>query len=399
MSLKTLAELSSAPSRTIMGLMSGTSIDGLDIGVFNFWDSGFETKFEVVKYGTVEYSDEQRTILRKFATAESVNMQELCIYHAELARWHAKMIREKLNVWQMSSQDIDLIASHGQTIRHAPRRIHKLDNLPDSTFQLGDGDHLAWLTGITTISDFRQKHVAAGGEGAPLAVYGDRLLFHKTSEYRILLNIGGISNLTVLDGDSDVEKLPVSFDTGPGNTLIDYAVRTHFSPKVIDTNGDIAANGEVNEKLLKALMSNPYFDEKPPKTTGPELLSPDFLHKSLKASGAVKISPNDLVATLTAFTAFSISDAIEKFVRPPLIFKIYISGGGVHNRTLVNEISRRIPHSQILNFEQLGVHPDAKEALFFASMANELVCGNKFPVQDTTGKINLCSFGKISLAN
>lgn len=397
MDLLTLSDLANAKERIIIGLMSGTSIDGLDIGLFSFKGYGSNTRYEVLKHGTVEYTDEERQILHDFATQETVNMEQLCIYHAELSRWHARMIRQKLSEWQVASQDVDLIASHGQTIRHAPKRIHGFTHLPNSTFQLGDGDHLAWLTGITTVCDFRQKHVVAGGEGAPLAVYGDRILFNKPGEFRVLVNIGGISNITILDGSDSGKVLPLTFDTGPGNTLIDHVVRKHFSPNKYDNNGDIAARGTVNEALLTTMLKHPYFSDAPPKTTGPELLSPAFLENSLKTANIDDIRPEDLVATLTKLTSASLANAIKDYANPPQTYKVYISGGGVHNRTILNHMRDLLPGAEILNFEKLGVHPDAKEALFFASMANELVCGQKFPVEDASGNIKYARFGKICL--
>ncbi|MCH8495147.1 MAG: anhydro-N-acetylmuramic acid kinase [Balneolales bacterium] len=390
-----LNELSEQKDRIILGLMSGTSVDGLDLAVCRFSDSGINTSYEILNHGTVDYTDEQRDILLNFASAETVNMEKLCIYHAELSHWHASMIRSKLSEWGMAASDIDLIATHGQTIRHAPKRIHKIDGLPNSTFQLGDADHLAYLTGIHTVSDFRQKHVAAGGEGAPLAVYGDQILFNSPGSYRVLVNIGGISNITILDGKGSGD-LPVTFDTGPGNTLMDQVVRQRLSPQRIDNGGEIAFSGKIHVGFLKSLKSHEFFSQTPPKTTGPELLSPSFVKKALEESGSSDLPVKDILATLNRFTAETIADSIRTYGNPPASFSVYISGGGVHNRTLMWNLQDCLPEADVMNFDKLGVNADAKEALFFAAMANELVCGNRFPVLGEDGKIRIVRFGRIS---
>lgn len=396
MGIHQLFEIAQARERTILGLMSGTSLDGLDLALCSFFDSGSRIRFEILHHGTVSYTSQQRTILRELATARTVDMESLCIYHTEVAHWHAGMVRTMLGTWGVAASEVDLIASHGQTIRHAPRRIHKRAGLPDSTFQIGEPDHLAHLTGIITISDFRQKHVAAGGEGAPLAVYGDRLLFYKQGEVRVLLNIGGIANITILDGTRPSEKLPITFDTGPGNTLMDRTVQQYFPDKLYDVNGAIAATGTVHERLLDELLAHPYFNEPPPKTTGPELLSLEMLELAMTRAAVTRLSPEDLLATLTLFTARTISQSIERHTNSTDHLKVYVSGGGVHNRTLMHQLQIGLPQAEVLNFESLGVHPDAKEAVFFAALANEFVCGNAFPVPSANRTYSAVTLGKVS---
>ena len=454
-SIEKLTELQQKPRKIILGLMSGTSIDGLDLALCAFSGCGSDVKFEILHHGTKSYSDEQQHVLRMLATQEMVRMEDVCIYHTELSRWHADMVRQALGEWGVNVSEVDLIASHGQTVRHAPKRIHGLDGLPNSTFQLGEPDHLAYLTGILTMSDFRQKHVAAGGEGAPLAGYGDQLLFRDASECRVLLNVGGISNITVLDPAADVSALPVTFDTGPGNTLMDHVVRTHFAPMKYDEDGKLAAEGVVNEDLLSELINHEFFNQNPPKTTGPEAFSPEFLSQSIMLSGVKEISPVDLLATLNRFTAETIAEGIrsglkltqnlnsksvsvenlnneeldeipdenpfnkeaEGGIAPvekspevqrfdlatsdntapgPGPVRVLISGGGAHNLTLVKNLIDCLKDIQVSDFSSIGVHPDAKEALFFAAMANEFLCGNKFAVQREDGSSAHLSFGKIS---
>jgi anhydro-N-acetylmuramic acid kinase len=336
MGIKRLHEIAASEQKTILGLMSGTSLDGLDMALCTFRGAGLKVRYEVNYHGTAAYLPAQRQILREFATQKFVDMEKLCIYHAELSHWHADIIRKKLNEWGVAAADVDLLASHGQTIRHAPKRIHNQVGLPNATFQLGEPDHLAHLTGIITISDFRQKHVAAGGEGAPLAVYGDQLLFAKEGEFRVLLNIGGIANITILDGNNNSDVLPITFDTGPGNTLIDRVVQEYFPDKLYDESGSIASTGQINKPLLAELISHPYFSEAPPKTTGPELLSPEMVRQALNRANIKQIAANDLIATLTFFTAESICQSIEQHTDKNQHLSIYVSGGGVHNRTMMH---------------------------------------------------------------
>jgi anhydro-N-acetylmuramic acid kinase len=396
MGIKRLHEIAASEKRTILGLMSGTSLDGLDMALCTFRGAGSKVHYEVNYHGTASYLPAQRQILREFATQKFVDMEKLCIYHAELSHWHAHIIRKKLNEWRVAAADVDLLASHGQTIRHAPKRIHNQVGLPNATFQLGEPDHLAHLTGIITISDFRQKHVAAGGEGAPLAVYGDQLLFAKEGEFRVLLNIGGIANITILDGRNNSDVLPITFDTGPGNTLIDRVVQEQFPDKLYDESGSIASTGQINNPLLAELISHPYFSEAPPKTTGPELLSPEMVQLALNRANIEHIAANDLIATLTFFTAESICQSIKQHTDKDQHLSIYVSGGGVHNRTMMHHLKTRLPNADIMNFDRLGVDPDAKEAVFFAALANEFVCGNPFQVIGSDARIRHVTFGKVS---
>lgn len=365
------------PVRTILGLMSGTSIDGLDIALCAFHGTGSASAPRLVRFKSVPYTPEHVAYMRPFAVEERVRVEDLAIANAWIARLHASLVMETLAEWGVQPGDVDVLASHGQTIRHAPRRIHGHPDLPNATLQIGDGDHLAALTGILTVSDFRQKHVALGGEGAPLAGYGDDLLYRSASEPRILLNIGGIGNITWLPVQRTDDIL--TFDTGPGNTLIDAFTRRRFGAKW-DAHGAIAATGTVNAPWLDALMADPYFTAPPPKTTGPEYF---HLDKAL-AMAPAGLSDADTLATLTAFTAASITHAIRSHTTAGDTAVLYASGGGVHNTTLMRELTKRLSPIRVERFEALGLDPDAKEALLFAALANELIAGGVL----TLGKIS-----------
>lgn len=372
-----LLEIATKPTRTILGLMSGTSIDGLDIALCSFTGTGTASGAHVLEYSSLPYSVEEASFIRHFATSETVRVEDLAIANVWIARLHARMINDTLASWNVDKTDVDMIASHGQTIRHAPKRIHNQPDMPNATLQIGDGDHLAALTGILTISDFRQKHVALGGEGAPLAGYGDDLLFRSDTEPRILLNIGGIGNLTWLPTQRTDDIL--TFDTGPGNTLIDAYCRAHFD-KRMDEGGAIALSGTVDEALLANWLRDPFFTASPPKTTGPELFRLDRFQSRIPTT----LSKEDVLATITAFTADSIALAISGFTQAGPDAVMYVSGGGVHNKALIGRLASKIAPIRIDKFDSIGGNPDAKEALLFAALANELVAGDRL----TLGKIS-----------
>jgi len=355
-----------------IGLMSGTSLDGLDIALCRFKDHGFETEFELVEFITIPYSHDFRVEVQSVFAKKNADLEKVCLLNAYICSFHAELVLQALAGWQVRAGDIDFIASHGQTIYHAPKRLHLRDGYPNATLQIGDGDHLAVKTGILTISDFRQKHIAAGGDGAPLALYGDVILGSKPGENRILLNIGGIANLTFLPADGDHSKI-LCTDIGPGNTLIDAACRKYFNVPY-DEDSKIAFAGKVNDLLRTALLDHPFFAEPAPKTTGPELFNLAFVEQALKAAGISAISNEDLVSTLSALTARSIADFVLKNIRADGI-KIFTSGGGAKNKFVIEYLTKALPTAILENTSDLGINPDAKEAILFALLGNEALCG------------------------
>ncbi|TVQ68911.1 MAG: anhydro-N-acetylmuramic acid kinase [Balneolaceae bacterium] len=455
--LKKLETISKKKERRIIGLMSGTSMDGLDIALCRFRGSGPDTRFELDEFTSVTYPEEVNRQLISFATADCLDPQLLCVWHTWLAHLHAAYVRQALKTWGVPADEVDLLASHGQTIFHAPKHKHKMEGMPNATLQIGDGDHLAQQTGIITISDFRQRDTARGNEGAPLAAYGDYLLFSDAGTHRILLNIGGISNFTWLPAGSG-EFPPLSFDTGPGNTLIDAATRKHFTGMQFDKDGALAASGTVHNELLALLMQHPYFQKSAPKTTGFEVFHMSWVESCMVQAGVVmeddlpdagrddrpdalkeehrresqaepgeddgrendgreedgrendgreeggekaekkealkkkKLEPDtvsavDLLATLTRLTVETVADQIKKAIPEGGQAQVCVSGGGAYNDTLMAGLKEALDPVPVSRIDDLGVSADAKEALFFAALANELVCG-----EDT--RLHL---GKISL--
>ncbi len=395
--LKTLYQIGEKPVRQIIGLMSGTSLDGLDVALCAVSGDGESTKVKILQFCTVDYTDEIKAQIRQVFAKKTINFQHLTLLNGWIGQLHARMILQCLDRWKISPSAVDLIASHGQTVMHAPAALHKQVQFKNSTLQIGDGDHIAVTTGIITISDFRQKHIAAGGEGAPLAVYGDYYLFSKRGEDRIMLNMGGIANFTYLPGSLKAEDVFVT-DTGTGNTLLDAYTRQNFPGMAYDKDANVAKQGTLSEPLLKALMSHPFFTQALPKTTGPELFNLEYLQDAQLASDTSKLSVSDVMATLTHFSALTISQAISKCIGSAgsklSNFKIYMSGGGAHNPLLVELLKNQLS-CEFYRTDDLGIAGDAKEAVLFAILANETVAGGKSNFGERKG-IPSVSMGKIS---
>ena len=361
--------------RTILGLMSGTSLDGLDIAVCTFFGSGRHTKLNVTHYTTVPYTENFKAAIRQIFSTRAVDLEAVTLLHAHIARVHATMVLKALESWGLNTTSIDVIASHGQTIYHAPKFLHPTSEYGNATLQIGDGDIISTATGIITLSDFRQKHIAAGGEGAPLSLYGDSILFSSETENRILLNMGGIANFTYLP-DGQTTNI-ISTDVGPANTLIDSYVKANYPGLSYDVNGDIASSGTINEAFVNAVLAHPFFNAAFPKTIGPELFNLAFIEAACKSAGIATMTHPDMIASLSYITARVITDSIYKVVGDAnLELVIYASGGGIHNAYIMQQLQTMCPNASFKNLETLGVHPDAKEAVLFAVLANEALAGS-----------------------
>lgn len=409
-----LAALAGSEERTILGLMSGTSLDGLDLALCRLRGHGAVTQLELRHFATEPYTEADQTRLRALAFREQVSLRELTIAHAWLAERHAAMVLAALDAWGVATADVDCIASHGQTIYHAPESWQADGEAGESpphsttphsaTLQIGDGDRLALRTGMLTLSDFRQKEIAGGGQGAPLAPYAEALLYGGGERPRIMLNLGGIANFTWLPPAGD-PRPPVSGDTGPANTLIDLAVRQQYPEHAegFDRDGAIAAGGEANPALLGELKAHLYFAQAFPKSTGPEMFGEDYLTGAMeRAQAGGGKGPADVVATLTRLTAETVAEALRR--EAPVLdgAEMIVSGGGSHNQTLTGWLRELLPELHWREGEDLGVPSDAKEAVLFAVLANETLCGDGFVDQGgrTAGSSNSgtgrIGFGKIS---
>ena len=395
--IESLYKIAQKPTRTIVGLMSGTSLDGLDVALCEVSDSGKNTKVTLKEFQTFPYSDTTKSEIRKVFAKKIIDFQHLALLNEWIGNLHAEIVLDCLEKWNVAPAEVDLIASHGQTVMHAPKTIHQQAQFPNATLQIGDGDHIAVRTGIITVSDFRQKHVAAGGEGAPLAVYGDYYLFSSETENRIMLNLGGIGNFTFLPKNQNPEQVFVT-DTGTGNTLIDAFVQLHFPEMSYDKDAEIARKGTINSDLLKALKNNSFFKASFPKTTGPELFNLDYVQKAMIESQTQQLVVEDVLATLTRFSAETAAEAILFAINQSNTTAkdctVYVSGGGVHNPLLM-ELLNELVACQFKNTNDLGISADAKEAILFAVLANETITGSPTDFGTKQG-IPSVRMGKIS---
>ncbi|MEY4038421.1 MAG: hypothetical protein RIR67_731 [Bacteroidota bacterium] len=395
--IESLYKIAQKPTRTIIGLMSGTSLDGLDVALCEISGSEKETRVSLKQFKTIPYSDEIKAEIRKVFAKKTIDFQHLVVLNEWIGILHANLVLDCLQEWNIAPAEVDLIASHGQTVMHAPKILHQQSQFPNATLQIGDGDHIAVRTGIITISDFRQKHVAAGGEGAPLAVYGDYYLFGSPEENRIMLNLGGIANFTFLPKNQNPEQVFVT-DTGTSNTLIDAYVKLNFPDLNYDKDAQIAKKGKVNQNVLKALKNNPFFEGSFPKTTGPELFNLEYIENAKRQSQTENLSIEDTLATLTRFSAETAAEgivhAINQSGESASNCTVYVSGGGMHNPLLMDFLKELVP-CHFKNTNDLGITGDAKEAVLFAVLANETVAGGKTNFGSSKG-IPSIRMGKIS---
>ncbi len=398
--IESLYRIAQKPTRTIIGLMSGTSLDGLDVVLCEISGASKNTVVHLKEFKTIPYSEAIKAEIRKVFAKKTIDFQHLALLNEWIGILHANLVLDCLKEWNIAPAEVDLIASHGQTVMHAPKILHQQVQFPNATLQIGDGDHIAVRTGIITISDFRQKHVAAGGEGAPLAIYGDYYLFGSEKENRIMLNIGGIGNFTFLPKNQNPEHVFVT-DTGTGNTLIDAFVKLHFPKMSYDKDAQIARKGTINAELLQALKDNSFFKEPFPKTTGPELFNLDYIQSAMTESQTQHLPVEDVVATLTRFSAETAAEAILYAIQNSEAttdtITVYVSGGGIHNPLLMEYLNDLLPCS-FKNTNDLGISADAKEAILFAVLANETVAGGTTHFGTKKG-IPSVTMGKISFPN
>lgn len=394
--LQRLYDIAQKPERRIVGLMSGTSLDGLDVALCRVSGSGGSTQVVLEQFETVPYDEAFKDSIRAVFAKKQIDFEHLTLLNEQIGWQHGQWVTECLRAWAIDPEAVDLVASHGQTVYHAPQQQHRRPGYPNATLQIGDGDHVAAQSGIITLSDFRQRHIAQGGEGAPLAVYGDYFMFSQLGEDRILLNMGGIANFTFLPGTLDASVV-FTTDTGPGNTLLDAYAR-QFTGKPYDENGQMAARGQVNEPLLGALKDHPFFAQPFPKTTGPEVFSRDYVQTAQQRSHTETIAPTDLMATLTRFSAETIAQAIERTLTQAGIVQphVYMSGGGAHNPVLTQTIAQLLPGCTFDKTDTLGIAGDAKEAVLFAVLANECIAGTGTVYFGSRQGVPSVSMGKIS---
>ncbi|MCY4404595.1 MAG: anhydro-N-acetylmuramic acid kinase [Candidatus Poribacteria bacterium] len=384
--MKPFYDLIQKEKKLIIGLMSGTSADGIDVALVEVAGSGTTTEIWLKAFETIPYTSEIRSRIFDLFSVETARVDEICTMNFMLGKLFAESVLTVLDKVGVPPPQVDLIGSHGQTIHHMPSA-----EVP-ATLQIGEPAVIAHETGIPTIADFRVADVAAGGEGAPLIAYIDYLLFHHATKTIGLLNIGGIANLTVLPAGCGIEAVHAS-DTGPGNMILDACVeKITDGVKQFDENSELARQGTVCKNLLDIWLAHPFFELTPPKTTGREMFGTTFADVCLQQIKEHRISEHDGLATLTALTVESIYRYYTDFVEAETPLDIlYVSGGGARNPLMMCGLSDAFDPISVVDVSETGVSGDAKEAIAFAILANEAVHGNFSNVPNATG----ASCGKI----
>ncbi|MGG4032091.1 anhydro-N-acetylmuramic acid kinase [Paenibacillus cisolokensis] len=386
------------PYAIAVGLMSGTSLDGIDAAVVRIEGSGLASRVSLLHFESRPYDDALRERLKALCDPASSDVASICGMNAYLGELFADAAAAAVREAGLSLDEIDFVSSHGQTIWHMPDALPADPYLVRSTLQIGDLSVLAKRTGRPAVGDFRPADLAVGGQGAPLVPYGDLILFGHPAKGRILQNIGGIGNCTVLPPGAGLQDV-MAFDTGPGNMVIDQTVQTLSGGKLsYDEGGAWAAQGTVDEALVAELMSHPYFRQPPPKSTGRELFGAAYASAFLARAAERGLAPADIVATATAFTAHSIADACRRFAMPhSRIDELIVSGGGAHNRTLMAMLAALLPEQAVLQAGAFGVPEDAKEAVIFALLGHAFLLGNCNNVPAATGASAPTVMGKLAL--
>jgi anhydro-N-acetylmuramic acid kinase len=374
----------------IAGLMSGTSADGVDVAIIDI-EAG---KVNVLAFDTFPYPETLRNSVLGICSCESGGAADVCHFNFAIGEVFAESVIRLCKKNRIGLKTIDLIGSHGQTIYHNPngRRFGKKNIC--STLQIGEPSIIAQRTGITTVADFRPRDMAAGGQGAPLVPFADYFLFRDKRRNRAIQNIGGIANVTYLPAGCGVSDI-VAFDTGPGNMIIDGIVSILSKGRhKFDRGGEIAARGMVDKTILNYMLKHPYFRKRPPKSTGREEFGVQYCEAFYRKVIKRPISPEDIMATVTAFTASSIVEAYRKFL-PRIPDEVILCGGGAHNETLVKMLRHGLGDSRILFSDDYGINSDAKEAISFAILAYATIKGLPNNVPAATGAKQPVILGKI----
>ncbi len=351
----------------VIGLISGTSADGIDTVLCEIEGAPPNVSARIVHALTKPYDPALRQRILDCFSPETGRVDEVTRLNADIGEAFATSSLELIEQAKLTPADVDLIGSHGQTVWHEIRA----DGSAYATLQLGEGAILAERTGITTVNNFRTRDIAAGGQGAPLTAYADWLLLRHPTKWRAVQNIGGIGNVTFLPPLSDDKSLPLAFDTGPGNALLDSAMTILMGGAyTYDADGRLARSGNVQEDWLDTLLKHPYYERRPPKTTGRELFSKTMAQQLIVEGQQRGYGVPDIIATLTALTAASIADAYTRF-QPAPVGEVILGGGGAHNRALVDLLAGLVAPATVMTHEDVGLNTDFKEGLVFALLAYE----------------------------
>lgn len=381
--------------KIVIGLMSGTSVDSIDAVLVKIKGSGESVKFKQIGFHSHRYPRGLKEFILNNSKPGRGSVDDISTLNILIAHLFSDAVLALIKKAGIPPSKIDLIGSHGQTIHHMPHFRVLFGKNIRSTLQIGDPSTIAKLTGIITVGNFRTGDMALGGQGAPLVPYFDFIAFRSSKHHRALLNIGGIANITLLKKNCRARNV-TAFDTGPGNMVIDALMQRYFHT-TFDRHGSVAASGNILPSLLAKLITHPYFFRSLPKSTGREEFGDTFVKKILHLS--VGGRKKDVIATVTELTAVTIYDQFNRFARKTLngdpLHELIITGGGSKNRTIVSALRKYFSPARITGGDGFGVSSDSKEALCFALLANETICGNASNIPSVTGASDKTVLGQI----
>ena len=386
--------------KTAIGLMSGTSVDGIDAALVEIAGNGSDTVMHLIEFINVPYADNVRRRIFELFNVETSSVDKIGYMNFLLGELFAGAAFAVAGKAGMPIEKVDFVGSHGQTIYHKPQICREFGYDIRYSVQIGEGAVIAQRTGAVTVSDFRVGDIAAGGQGAPLVPYTEYILFADKARSTILQNIGGISNITLLPANCSMEQV-IAFDTGPGNMVIDGIMKKFSDGRLdMDKDGEMAGRGKVNQELLSCLLDDPYICIKPPKSTGRECFGEEYVKKAIALSEEKGISKCDTIATVTCLTAAFTLESYRRYVKPLCkVDRLITGGGGSYNPILLKYIREEMAKEDIAvtTQEEEGCNSDAKEAAAFALLANETLSGNCNNISAATGANKKTVMGKISL--
>lgn len=372
-----------------VGLMSGTSLDGVDAALVEIEGSGLATKVKLIHFLTLPIPDGLKREIRACCEVDRSSVKLVCSLNFKLGALFAEAVKQVCREAGVDLEELAFIGSHGQTVYHIPKSD---GSFVRSTLQIGEPAVIAYETKTKVVANFRVMDMAAGGEGAPLVPYTEFLLY-RSGRDRILQNIGGIGNATVIPKEATLDEV-FAFDTGPGNMIIDEICQ-RLTGLPCDRNGEWAARGKIHKPLLERLMNHPFISAPPPKLTGREVFGAPYAEELLKEWKGLQAE--DWLATVTLFTARSIAENYKRFIFPMYPeAEIIISGGGSYNPTLLRMLKECLPHHRVLTQEDLGFSSAAKEAVAFTVLANEMLHGLPGNVTGATGAERRVVLGSVT---
>lgn len=388
--------LSAKQSRLVVGLVSGTSVDGIDAALVRIEGEPLSPQVELLGFYELPFTDEVKGAIFAAFRPETSGVDHVARLNYALGHLFADAALGVVAEAGVAMGDIDAIGFAGQTVYHIPEKEDLWGIRTGSTLQLGEASVVAERTRTLTVAELYTRDIAAGGKGAPLTPFADYVMFHNTGKAMAVHNIGGIANVTAFPAQAEPGDV-IGFDTGPGNMVIDAAVK-HVTKgeREYDKDGELAVAGSVSEMLLAELMQDDYISSPPPKATGRELYGQQYAERLFSTAAERGVEGADLVATATALTAASIALNYEQFVFPRIpLTEIVVAGGGAFNPTLLRMIQERLPDVQVRTFEHYGFSSKAREAIGFALIANATIAGVPNNLPSVTGAKRSVVLGKL----